>query len=160
MSVPEFEPLQLNDKPFSQDPLPVIIPDKVVEQENIKIFRIMGTVYNLDALGSPGTDLTNATLDQNISVPIKDDGDKILGSASFTVGKTEITADAFIDYATPERLSIENGDKYYLVPVAGIETVGGGFGRLQKGFKISISYLLLARVNPFDKRIWPVRPVN
>lgn len=69
----------------------------------------------LSYLDGVGYDFSEAVLElPEGPVPVYSEADRrVIGSASVAIEGNRLVADLFIDYATPERLSIENGEKLY-----------------------------------------------
>ncbi|SRR5216683_1185390 len=84
------------------DPMVPSAVDRVIDESDGKTYHIMTDVYFFDNLDYPKVLL-------NYENPIKvfSEG-KLIGWANVNLGHDRLVADIFIDYATPERLDLEN----------------------------------------------------
>lgn len=131
------------------------VPEKVIEQDKARIFSVSCVLYHLDERGTVNTNLSKAILRGSDLVRVVDDTGRNIGAANLFVEDRQIKAHIHIEYATPERLSIQNGDKVYAVPMGGIE-VSGVVDGLMVGTVITVDSVLVSTQPHHDKRIEPV----
>ncbi len=87
--------------------------DRILEES--PVFTCSGTVLYLDDENRSNGDLyAGAEVAFENPVPVKDDSGKLIGFADLTVVGKVVEAQCFLDYHTPERLSIEtSSEKLY-----------------------------------------------
>lgn len=87
--------------------------DKILEET--PVYTCNGTVLYLDDENQSNGDLyAGAEVAFENPVPVKDDAGKLIGFADLSVVGKAVEAQCFLDYHTPERLSIEtSSEKLY-----------------------------------------------
>lgn len=84
-----------------------LLPDKVYNSDEIKIFNVKADIMYCDDWSGREEDYTDCNVIFNNPVPILNDNYKVIGSAVLDFNGHILSADIFLDYATPERLNIE-----------------------------------------------------
>jgi hypothetical protein len=82
-----------------------MIPDRVVDSNDIKVFNINAEVYYLD--DQEGANFEGCEVEIDGPVPVYGDTGKLVGNAVLSVSGRVLNADIYLDYYTPERLNIE-----------------------------------------------------
>ena len=86
--------------------------EKVVNEEDVKLFRLRGGL-NLVPLLSV---FKGANFLFESPLPVKNEDHDIIGSACAVIEDLVLTFSITIDYHCPERLSIQTGGQHYIAP--------------------------------------------
>lgn len=139
--------------------------ERVVDNSTAKTFPVKAVLAILD---SPHLTFNFMELNVDNPVPVYSADRKILGYASVFVEGNKLLAEGSIDYASPERLSIEtNSEKLYLGLFEGFvdsEPMYSSdvdlYGCKSDVFEIVVGSLRIAPYKPQDDRLEPVgKPV-
>lgn len=133
------------------------------EDENMDLGDDVGRTLDIHDIefeyldGVPDPD--GAVLDENTKLecinPVwvyDEDIKKQIGSASLSCTKKALVADLFLDYHTPERLSLESGEKFYLAVVA----TGTRKDKTNVLERLMVHALVLTRKKHPNKKVQPV----
>lgn len=93
--------------------------DRVFTDSDARLLRVKTVLVDL----SPAWyDPVNTRLQLESPIPVRSEDGRLLGYASAVVEGHRLVADIAIDYATPERLTIQNGSPpLYAIPVGEVK---------------------------------------
>lgn len=127
---------------------------EVVVVENPPVFQLKGEIMLLDDGNIPANgDRTKCKVSFENPVSVFSDDGRLLGAARLYQEGKALMAEMFLDYATPERLDIENGVKYYLWNNGHDTVTGAKIGNHLVILSSNIQSLMLQKHAPNDKRI-------
>lgn len=93
--------------------------DRVFTDSDARLLRVKA---DLVSLSPTWYDPANTRIQVESPLPVRSEDGRLLGYASATVEGHRLVADIAIDYATPERLTIQNGSPpLYAVPVGEVK---------------------------------------
>lgn len=93
--------------------------DRVFTDSEVRLLRIRATLLELSPTWY---DPHNTRIQLENPLPIRSEDGRLLGYASVSMEGSRLVADMSIDYATPERLTIQNGSPpLYAVPVGEVK---------------------------------------
>lgn len=131
-----------------------VVVDKSFDGET-PVFERTGTILYLDDV-SEGNLYAGAEVAFENPVPVYDDSDKMIGFADLSVSGKAVDAHCFLDYHTPERLSIETAsEKIYPSLVAQEQLIEMDDGKWHVMYSLINSIQLLKVPQP-DSRILPL----
>lgn len=132
------------------DPNPHIEYDRIIDGDEVKTFHRKATMMVLDDKVS-GDRFEGCEIEVENPVPVKVD-DKVIGYATIYVEGKDLVADFFLDYHTPERLSIETKSEA-LYPYPTMLTAMDNSEGVWRTCAATIVEVLLIPRKPYDTRI-------
>lgn len=137
---------------------PVAVPDPMAETavdvdlSAEHLLNIKGTALRLEYGVHLPYDFSVAQIIEGV-VSILDDDDVVIGHGLLKVEGNELVLEGALDYATPARLSLQNGDKLFLHFVGKVEVIGAPKGMLERITKIQGSSVVLSTQRPLDYKV-------
>jgi hypothetical protein len=120
-----------------------------VPLEDAHLLNVKGTVLKLENSIQLPYDFSMAQVVEGV-VPVIDDEDQVIGHGALKAEGGELVFEGSIDYATPTRLSLQNGDAFFFHFVGRVEVIGAPKGRLERITKIESTAVILSAQRPLD----------
>jgi hypothetical protein len=130
-----------SDSPFGEIHADI---ERVIDINSAKVFNIKADILHRDSILFKNE---KTVIEVSSPVPVHNDENEVIGSASLCIEKDSVVADIYLDPATPERLSLETGSQK-LWPHVGYRYTGDN--------SVRITSVLLMPHAPLDTSVMPL----